>query len=503
MNSTLFFTKLYEQCILVGLTTLMAIGIGIPLGIASYKASKLKPWIFSFINICQTIPSLALLACLIPLLGIGMKPALLTMTLYAIMPVVVNTFSGLEGIPPEQIEAADGLGFTPLQKLRIVELPLAFPIMIAGMRTAAVMSVGIATIASFIGAGGLGDFIFQGIATNNIQVVLYGAVPAALLALLIDYVFRRIESYCLTSHETIGRSIAKIAAVFLLLMTLVTISQYGKKSAEYPPITVASKNFTEQYILGEMIAQLIEANTPYPVNRKFSLGATDLCHQAMLNGEIDIYPEYTGTAHLLILKEKNINYSPDELFEFVNQNYKDKFNIEWLPPLGFNNTESLAARIDRADDQKWESISDVKENAHQLTLGTFAEFYSRPDGYPVFNEIYGIEFGKVVLLEPSLVYEAALHGEVDLITGFSTSGKLMEYPLVVLEDDKQVFPPYHAAILIRQKLVQSKPEIKEILTQLSGIINEEEIRNLNYQVDVEKKNYADVAHHFLLRHDLL
>ena len=148
MNGVLFLSKFYEQVILVSLTTIIAIGIGIPLGIASYKLPRFKPWIFSGINICQTIPSLALLACLIPILGIGMKPALLTMTLYAILPVVVNTYSGLDGIPPEQIEAADGLGFTHFQKLRIVELPLAFPIMIAGMRTAAVMSVGVATIAS-------------------------------------------------------------------------------------------------------------------------------------------------------------------------------------------------------------------------------------------------------------------------------------------------------------------------------------------------------------------
>lgn len=491
MNSSLFFTKLLEQVILVGLTTLIAICIGIPLGITSYKLPRFKLWIFSGINICQTIPSLALLACLIPLLGIGIKSALLTMTLYAILPVVMNTYSGLEAIPPEQIEAADGLGFTPFQKLRIVELPLAFPIMITGMRTAAVMSVGVATIASFIGAGGLGDFIFQGIATNNINTVLYGAIPTAMMALLIDYAFRKIA---------IIKSFAKIAVVSIIFVTVFYQNGFFQQK---PSITVATKNFTEQFILGEMIAQLLEKHTPYPVKRKFNLGSTDLCHQAMLNGDIDIYPEYTGTAHLLVLKENNYNLDPDELFDFVNQHYQEKFGIEWLHPLGFSNTEVLIARSDQAEKYQWRSIGDIKPHAEYMAIGAPAEFCSRPDGLINFKEKYGIVFKKTVLLEPGLMYEAALQGDVDLIAGFSTHPKLQDCPLVSLNDDLKIFPPYHAAILIRQDIIKNKPEIKEILLKLSGIISEEKIRKLNYMVEVENKNINCVVEQFLTENQLL
>lgn len=496
MSWTLFFAKLYEQVILVSLTTLIAISVGLPLGIVSYKLPRLKPAIFSAINIFQTIPSLALLACLIPILGIGLKPALVAMALYSILPVVINTFAGLEGIPPDQIEAANGLGLTPFQKLRIVELPLAFPVMIAGMRTAAVMSVGVATIASFIGAGGLGDFIFQGIGSNNLKYVIVGAIPTALLALVIDLAFKKIESTCMASHKFM-RTLCLSSAV-LVTISLIPLTSYLSKSHQ-PKITVASKNYTEQYILSEMIAQVLEKKTDYQLERKFNLGATDLCHYAMMEGQIDIYPEYTGTGYLVVLHEPLKEMNGDELFNYVKEQYAQKFDIEWLPPLGFNNSDAMML----PKNMRHQKISDVIPHAKKMVLGAPADFYSRSDGYAGLKKHYAIEFKKVVQLEPNLMYEALHNGEVDAIMGFTTSAKLNVYPINVLEDDLSMFPKYEASILVRNSILQKDPAIKRVLEKLSGKIDEESMRSLNYQVMVEKKEIPVVVENFLTERKLL
>lgn len=496
MGWSIFFTKLYEQIILVGLTTLIAIGVGLPLGIASYKLPRLKPAIFSVINIFQTIPSLALLACLIPILGIGLKPALVAMALYSILPVVINTFAGLEGIPPDQIEAANGLGLTPFQKLKIVELPLAFPVMIAGMRTASVMSVGVATIASFIGAGGLGDFIFQGISSNNLKYVLAGAIPTALLALFIDIAFRKIESTCMASHKFM-KTLCISGAVLVSIVSLPLLSNLSP--SHHPKITVASKNFTEQFILSEMIAQMLENHTDYHVERKFNLGATDICHYAMIERQIDIYPEYTGTGYLVILHKPLKGMSGEDLFQYVKNQYDEKFNIEWLPPLGFNNSEAMMLLKDRSQ----KNISEVIPHASKMVLGAPAEFYSRSDGYPGLKDYYGIEFKKILQLEPNLMYEALLNGEVDAIMGFTTSAKLDAYPIKALEDNLCMFPKYEASILVRKSVLQKDPNVQRVLEMLSGAVNEETIRSLNHQVVIENKEIPITVKNFLIKQQLL
>ncbi len=372
----LLFEKSFQQIYLASLSTFTAIVIGVPLGILISKRPGLKKITLGIVNIFQTIPSIAMLAFLIPFLGIGIKPALVTLALYAILPIVRNTHIGLESVPSELIEAADGIGFTPFQKLWMVELPIALPVIIAGIRTAAVMSVGIATIAAFIGAGGLGDFIFQGISTNNTTLVLLGAIPAAFLALLMDFFFGRMENFfSVSSHALQKLSKAKVACISLVLIVAAAVAVIfpGKVFFRHEnrdnQVIVASKDFTEQFILGELIAQLLEEKSDLSIVRKFNLGSTDVCHKAMLRGEIDIYPEYTGTGYLTVLKEKySPALSPKEQFKYVDQQYQAKYRIKWLEPFGFNNTQTLTVKEEFAEEHHLQTISDLSAIDDQLVI---------------------------------------------------------------------------------------------------------------------------------------
>ncbi len=502
--------KSLEQIFLASLSTTAAILIGVPLGILVTKRPSCKKLVMTIVNGFQTIPSIALMAFLIPFLGIGVKPALVTLALYAILPIVRNTNAGLEGVLPDLIEAAEGIGFTPSQRLWMVELPIALPLVIAGIRTAAVMSVGIATVAAFIGAGGLGDFIFQGISTNNSGLILLGAIPAAFLAGLLDFTFGRLEilfSFSNKARRAPSRVKAGAFAALIILVMSSTIFlgksnvwQQGRKEK----IVVGSKDFTEQYILGELIAGLLERKTELKVIRKFNLGTTDVCHKAMLRKEIDLYPEYTGTGRLVVLKEKEaFSQSPREEFQMIDREYRKKYGIKWLEPIGFNNTQALTVRREFMEKHELRSISDLLLIDDHLVIAAPPEFLSRPDAYNAISEGYGLEFREVRQLAPSLLYPAIEAGRADVIMGFSTDGRMKAYNLQPLEDDKRIFPSYQACILVREEVLERHPEVAAILLKLSGLINENAMRFMNYQVEIEKKSPRDVARSFLQRNNLL
>lgn len=505
------FEKSCQQIYLASLSTLTAILIGVPLGVLVSKKPKLKNLVMGLVNIFQTIPSIAMLAFLIPFLGIGIKPALVTLSLYAILPIVRNTHSGLENIPSDLIKAADGIGFTPSQKLWKVELPIALPIIIAGIRTAAVMSVGIATIAAFIGAGGLGDFIFQGISTDNMTLVLLGAIPAAILALLMDLFFGKVEQlFTTSSHRKSKLSKFKIiftSSIIILAAALLSIysgKQYFWANNKDNQIVVATKDFTEQFILGELISQLLEDKSELKVVKKFNLGTTDVCQKAMIRGEIDLYPEYTGTAYLVVLKEQySPDSSPDDLFHYVDQQYQRKYRIQWLLPFGFNNTQALAVKETFAKEHKLNTISDLTRIDDQLVIAAPPEFISRSDAYPGLKKGYGLSFKEIRQMAPALLYPAIEADHVNVIMAFATDGRLESFKLKTMIDDKNILPHYQAAILIRKEVLASHPEVKTILAPLYGLIDKQSMRKLNYQVEVEKKSPTDVAKSFLMEHNLL
>jgi osmoprotectant transport system permease protein len=502
-----------EHLLLSGISTGAAVLIGVPLGIYVIKKPWLRSFVFGLAGIVQTIPSLAMLAFLLILIGkIGIVPAIIALTLYAFLPIIQNSVTGLEGVPPHLIEASQGMGMTKGQQIKMVRLPLALPVIVAGIKTAAVISVGIATLSAFIGAGGLGEFINRGLSLSDTRLILLGAVPSALLALYVSLSISAIEWGLNDRKRQKVKLLAGSAGKFLTFMPLIILFLFGitgqipqaaSSQSGKATITVGSKNFTEQLIIAEMMAQLIEIKTGYHVERKFNLGGTMICHEALLQGEIDMYPEYTGTGLLAILKSKESFTTPGEVYDFVSREYEKQFNLKWLPPFGFNNTYAFAVRTEDAVKNRWGKVSDLTFSADSLKAGFTAEFSERPDGYPGFKKAYNISFGKVISIDPALMYDAVKKGQVDIITAFSTDSRIPGYNLFILDDDKSFFPPYHAAPVVRKEVIEKYPEVQNALANLSNLIDEKTMQGLNYEVDQDKRGVKETVREFLKEKALL
>jgi osmoprotectant transport system permease protein len=501
-----------EHLFLTGLSTGAAVLLGVPLGVYISQKRVIRTFVFGTAGILQTVPSLAMLAFLLAAIGkIGVVPAIIALTLYALLPIIQNTVTGLEGVSPDILEASRGMGMTPWQQMKMVKLPLSLPVIIAGIKTAAVISVGIATLSAFIGAGGLGEFINRGLSLADTRLIMLGAVPSALLALYVSFAIAAIElglnerkrRHYPVFSGTSGRYMAFIPLLLLLVLGLTGQAvQYGKARPE-KLIRIGSKNFTEQLILGEMMAQRLEIVPGIKVERKFNLGGTMICHEALKKGAIDMYPEYTGTGLLAVLKSNKSFKGPKEVYDFVSGEYEKRFDLAWLAPFGFNNTYAFAIRKEDAEKYGWKAISDLKDSADAVTAGFTAEFSERPDGYPGIKAAYGIEFGKIIDLDPALMYDAVKEKQVDLITAFSTDSRIPGYNLVLLEDDKSFFPPYYAAPVVRTEKLNQFPEIKDVLAPLAGLLDEQSMQDLNFKVDQEKRDVKEVVREFLERNGLI
>jgi osmoprotectant transport system permease protein len=499
-----------EHLVLVAVSTGLAILIGVPLGILLTRRPALSKPVLGFANVMQTVPSLALFGFLIPLNihlfnvkilgGIGARTAIVALVLYALLPIIRNTFTGISSVDPAIRDAGRGMGMTDRQLLFQVELPLATGVIIAGVRVATVICVGTATIAAAIDAGGLGRYIFRGLRANDNLLILAGALPAALIALSADlglgYVERRIQS----GGARKGKSKKLLWSSVVLLLALgaaayLYFAQGGNR------IAVGSKDFSEQVILGEILAQAIEAKSGLQVERRFDLGG-NLAHEALVAGEIDVYPEYTGTALLAILKDKPLK-NPQEVYRRVTAEYAQRFDLVWTEPLGFNNTFAILVRGEDARKLKLKTISDAAGVSDQWRAGFGQDFMSRADGYRGFAKAYGFHFAEIREMDLSLTYRALAEKQVDLIAGNSTDGLIARYGLAQLEDDRNFFPPYDAVPVVRRATLEKYPELRAILKQLGGILTVDEMRKLNYAVDGEKRQPKEVARSFLLEKKIL
>lgn len=296
----------------------------------------------------------------------------------------------------------------------------------------------------------------------------------------------------------------KTKSVFYLLFVLALLFPITacSSSASDNTIVIGGKNFTEQEILTHIMASLIEAKTNLKVERKPYLGGTQVVHNALINGDLDLYAEYTGTAWTATLKQKKIS-DPQETYEKVKAAYEKKFNVIWLKPFGFNNTYTLTMRADQAKKLGVETISDLKQHAPNLVLGATEEFLERPDGYKGLEEAYGIKFKATKGMDPGLTYGAVKDGAVDVIDGFSTDGRIPAFHLKILKDDKRFFPPYYAAPIIRKDTLKAHPELEKVLNLLAGKLNEETMAKLNAQVDLEGKSAREVAENWLREQGLI
>lgn len=293
----------------------------------------------------------------------------------------------------------------------------------------------------------------------------------------------------------------KITTIFLIIIILLTnAAGCTGSNEENLEIRVGGKNFTEQYIMAEMFSILIEENTDLNTTLQTNLASTVL-FEAIKADEVDLYLEYTGTGLINLGMEPLTD--PDEVYEIVKTEYDKQFNIKWMEPYGFNNTYAMMVTRETANKYGLETVSDLAEVAHEMTLGGSYVFTERADGYPGLSKHYDFEFDVVIGLDPSLMYQALIEGSVDVISGFATDGRIVAFDLVSLIDDKQFFPPYDATVIVRGEVLEKHPELEEILNRLANRIDDNKMAELNAAVDLDKREPADVAREFLEKEGLI
>lgn len=489
-----------EHVFIVLLSTGLAILIGLPLGILITRVKSLSTPVLGFANIMQTVPSLALFGLLIPIPfigGIGATTAVIALALYALLPVIRNTVTGILGIDPKISEAAEAMGMTGWQRLTMVELPLAAPVILTGIRVAVVISVGVATVAAAIGAGGLGTYIFRGLRQNDNNLLIAGALASAGLALLCDLLLGRIEASFKIGEKKQSRSIPLAIAVVVLAAIVggsylasvdsATRSSTGKK------VVVGSKDFTESVILAEILAQTLEREG-VAVERQFELGG-NLAHDGLLAKQFDVYPEYTGTAFTAILKHQPIT-DTDEVYERTKTEYAEKFDLTVSSPLGFANGFAILVRGETARSLNLKDISDAVAVSRSWQAGFGQDFMSRADGYPGFAKAYGFNFAKQPReMDLSLTYRALASKELDMIAGNETDGLITVLDLFPLNDDRKYFPPYQGVFIARE---DAMPQLQKAFDALANSITTDDMRKMNYEVDGKKRTPNDVAAEWVL-----
>jgi osmoprotectant transport system permease protein len=478
---------------------LLGIGVSVPLGVLITRLRRLEAPVMGIASIIQTIPSLALLAFMVPVLAalhlqsIGYLPAIIGLWLYSMLPILRNTVTGISGVDPALIEAALGVGMTPAQRLRRVELPLAMPVIVAGIRTSTVWTVGIATLSTPVGATSLGNYIFSGLQTRNYGSVLVGCIAAAALAMLLDGLVRALE----TALRRRRRAAVVIAlAAFGVLYAYTGASfVHGAAQGTDGTIRIGAKTFTEQYILSEILAQRIRRKTGLRTEAVQSLGST-VAFDALRAGEIDAYVDYSGTIWTTLMRRNDGPAERKIVLGEVERYLEREHGITMVAALGFENTYALAMREQDAQRYGIRRISDLSRHSSRMSIGGDYEFFGRPEWRAV-RDTYGLEFEQKRSMDASLMYQAARQGDVDVITAFSTDGRIVAFGLRVLEDDRSVIPPYDALILVRPSLVDEHPNVVETLRALANTIDADRMRRMNQAVDEHGQTAATVAEAFL------
>jgi osmoprotectant transport system permease protein len=481
------------------LALLCSAALSLPLGVAVTRVRWLEQPVLGLAGVIQTIPSLALLAVMVPLLAamrlqsIGFLPAFIGLTLYGVLPILRNTVTGIAGVDPALREAAQGVGMTPRQQLWRVELPLALPVIVAGLRTATVWTVGIATLSTPVGATSLGNYIFTGLQTRNYAAVLVGCVASAGLAMVLDGLVRAVEVGLQTGRRRLVGAAATVTAG-LYLYTAVTLAA-PLFSDSTRPVMVGAKGFTEQYILASLLDQWVERETGRDAAQMQSLGST-VAFDALAAGDIDIYVDYSGTLWAHLMSRETVGGNRASVLAEVRTFLNEQHGIEVAATLGFENAYAVAARAEDAATRGWTRISDLVPLGPTLSMGGDFEFFSRAE-WTAIRGTYGLTLANQRTMDAALMYEAIAEGAVDLISAYTTDGRIAAYDLRVLEDDQGAIPPYDAVVLVGPRLVREWPEVLTALRQLEGTIDAEMMRGMNLQVDVEGADPTRVAATFI------
>jgi osmoprotectant transport system permease protein len=488
-NQLLHFPDYFANHVLLTIgALLLGISFSLPLaGLAIRKPALAGP-LLGIASVVQTIPGLALLALMVPLLGrIGVIPALVALVLYSMLPVLRNTVTGALEVDADAIEAARGIGMTDGQILMRVRFPLAAPVIVAGVRTAAVWTVGMATLSTPVGATSLGNYIFSGLQTQNTAAVLLGCAGAAVLAISLDGLIRLAEFAA-------DRRDARLA----WLTTALFVSAVGLASApllidamqvsERRHVTVGAKTFTEQYILAALIADRLQ-EAGFDVTIREGLGST-VIFDALTHDEIDVYVDYSGTIWANQLKREDTPPGDTVLAEIETWLLAER-GISMLGTLGFENAYALAMRRARAEELGITTLADLAGRSSALSIGGDYEFFARPEWIAV-RDRYGMTFREERSFDSTLMYTAVLDGHVDAISAFSSDGRIAAFDLLVLEDPISAFPPYDAVMLLSKSAARN-PDLVAALTPLMYNIDDSTMRQANRRVDLNHRPVAEVA----------
>ncbi|QDX27236.1 ABC transporter permease subunit [Sphingomonas suaedae] len=475
----------------------LGIAISLPLGVAAARHPRLGRAVLGAASLVQTIPSLALLALFYPVLlalrgvvgdwlpALGFLPALLALTLYAILPVLRNTTTALTTLDPALREAADGVGMTAQQKLWLVEAPIAAPVVMAGIRTAAVWTIGAATLSTTVGQPSLGDLIFAGLQTQNWALVLAGCIGAATLAMGVDLILALAEGGIRTRNRArvwagVGALIAIIAAAAIALAPAA-----GGKT-----VVVGAKGFSEQFILARLIGQRLEA-AGYRVEYREGLGSA-VAFGALAGGDVDVYVDYSGTIWTNQMQRSDV--PPREaIVAGVGEWAKAQHGVGLLGSLGFENAYAFAMRGDDARRRGIATLADLAAQAPQLNLATDVEFLERPEWRAV-RDAYGLRFKSARPYQPTFMYRALASGRADVIPAFSSDGRIAADRLVVLDDPKGAIPGYDAILLVAPDRAEDTRFVAA-LQPLIGKIPVAAMREANLMVDrdVDKRTPDEAA----------
>jgi osmoprotectant transport system permease protein len=465
--------------------TALALGLAVslPLALIARNRPVLRGALLGFASVVQTVPGLALLALFYPLLlalaalaltwagfsfsAFGFLPAVLALALYSMLPVLRNTITGLQGIDPAILEAAQGVGMTPRQSLFMVELPLALPVMMAGIRTAAVWVIGTATLSTPIGQTSLGNYIFAGLQTQNWVFVLFGCFAAAALALVVDQLLALVENGIRT-RSRMRAALGGIGVFALVAATLVP--SMARSPSSY---IVGAKTFTEQYVLAALMAQRLRTEGLSASSRE-GLGS-GVIYDALKSNDIDLYVDYSGTLWANQFHHTDIKPRAELLAELKTTLAQQ--NITLLGELGFENAYALVMPRQRAQASGIRSIADLASHAGSMSIAGDYEFFSRPE-WAGLREAYGLSFRAQRQMQPDFMYAAVASGEVDVIAGYTSDGLIAKYDLVVLEDSRHAIPPYDAIVLIAPKRAGDQA-LRAALTPLLGRIDIATMREAN------------------------
>lgn len=478
----------------------IALLLGIPAGIALTRLRRVSGPVIAALAVLQTFPSLALLGLLIPIVGVGQPAAIFLAVVYSLFPIVLNTHVGIMQVSPTVRDAARGMGMTGGQILRRVELPLALPVVLAGVRTGAIYAIGIVTLCALAGAGGLGDYIIRGMSRLDNALLLVGAVPVLVLTLLVFWGLGGVAWIARKrSHLGLVLGGGLITVLSALGLWVIGTQVYRGPARE---IRIGAKNFVEGEILAQILKEMLEAHTDLRVKVVPNL-TPSVIFKALKNGDIDLYPEYTGVL-LTNLEALDLPIPEDRstITDVVRQGMKARHDMVLLDTFGLNNTYVFCTTKPLAEKYRLRKIDDLRR-APKLRVVVDLSFLDRQDGWPGLLKAYQLDLQRPRLMSPDLRYRALESGDVDVVLGFATDWEIASYRLAVLEDDRRYFPSYLGAPLVRGDVLRRHPEIGKVLNRLRGQIDDDAMRRLNYQVAREGRSEVEAARAFLRAKGLL